>query len=121
MPICRDVAVHIGAMLDLAPAVNQALGQCDEHWDGKGAVLGLKGEEISLPARLFLIAQDVEVFDRAGGLDAAVAVVRDRSGKYYDRASRACSAAWHRSSCRACTRRRPGRPSSPPSPRPAGN
>lgn len=84
IPVCRDVAVHVGAMLDLEPMVNQALGQCDEHWDGKGTVLGLKGEEISLPARLFLIAQDVEVFDRAGGMEAAVSVVGARSGRYYD-------------------------------------
>jgi HD-GYP domain-containing protein (c-di-GMP phosphodiesterase class II) len=83
-PVCRDVAVHVGSMLDLEPEVNQALGQCDEHWDGKGAILGLRGEEISLPARLFLIAQDVEVFDRTGGPDAAVAVIRERSGRYYD-------------------------------------
>jgi HD-GYP domain-containing protein (c-di-GMP phosphodiesterase class II) len=80
----RDIALHCGELLDLGPAIKQALGQCDEHWDGKYAVLGLKGEEISLPARLFLIAQDIDVHYRAGGVDGAVAVVRQRSGKLYD-------------------------------------
>jgi HD-GYP domain-containing protein (c-di-GMP phosphodiesterase class II) len=84
MAVSKDVAVHVGSMLDLEPELTQTLGQCDEHWDGKGTVLGLKGEEISLPARLFLIAQDVEVFDRAGGPEAAVTVVSERSGRYYD-------------------------------------
>lgn len=37
--ICRDVATRVGAILDLGPQVRQALGQCDEHWNGKGAVL----------------------------------------------------------------------------------
>jgi HD-GYP domain-containing protein (c-di-GMP phosphodiesterase class II)/DNA-binding CsgD family transcriptional regulator len=82
--ICRDVAVGVGGILDLGPQVRQALGECDEHWNGKGAVLGLKGEQISVYARLFLLAQDVEVFYRIGGTQAAVSVVERRSGTYYD-------------------------------------
>ena len=82
--VCRDVALHVGDMLDLGPAVREALGQCDEQWNGKGRPLRLKGEEISLPARLFLLAHDVEIFSRVGGVEAAVTVVRQRSGKVYD-------------------------------------
>jgi len=82
--VSRDIALHVGALLDLTPAVSQALGQCDEHWDGKNGVLGLKGEQISLPARLFLIAQDIDVYNRVGGIDAATAVMRDRAGTLYD-------------------------------------
>src|SRR5688572_5557620 len=51
--VCRDVALQVGGLLDIAPAVREALGQCDEHWNGKGSVLGLKGQEIHLAARLF--------------------------------------------------------------------
>ncbi|MPZ49606.1 MAG: HD domain-containing protein [Dehalococcoidia bacterium] len=82
--ICRDVALHVGGLLDLGPAIKEALGQCDEHWNGKGPVLGLKGEEIHLAARIFILAQDVEVFNRLGGADAALTVVRKRAGKIYD-------------------------------------
>jgi HD-GYP domain-containing protein (c-di-GMP phosphodiesterase class II) len=82
--ICRDVALHVGGMLDLGPAIRQALGQCNEPWNGKGGYLGLKGEQISFAARLFLLTQDVEIFNRIGGPEAALAVVRQRSGKLYD-------------------------------------
>jgi HD-GYP domain-containing protein (c-di-GMP phosphodiesterase class II) len=82
--ICRDVALRVGGMLDLGPQVKEALGQCDEHWNGKGAVLGLKAEQISIAARLFRLGQDIDVFYRANGAAAAVAMARERSGSYYD-------------------------------------
>ena len=82
--VCRDVALKVGGLLDLGPAVREALGQCDEHWNGKGPVLGLKGEQIHLAARLFILCHDVEVFNRVGGTDAAMSVVRERAGKLYD-------------------------------------
>jgi len=82
--VCRDVALHVGGLLDLGPVVKEALGQCEEHWDGRGPVLGLKGEEIHLAARLFSLSNDVELFNRLGGLDGAMAVVRKRAGKVYD-------------------------------------
>jgi hypothetical protein len=82
--VCRDVALHVGGLLDLGSAIKEALGQCDEHWNGKGPVLGLKGEDIHLAARLFILSQDVEVFNRVGGPDTAISVVRERAGKVYD-------------------------------------
>jgi HD-GYP domain-containing protein (c-di-GMP phosphodiesterase class II) len=88
--ICRDVALQVGGLLDLGPAIKEALGQCDEHWNGKGPVLGLKGEAISLSARLFIVAHDAEVFNRVGGPDTALAVVRERSGRIYDPRIAAC-------------------------------
>ena len=82
--ICRDVALGVGRILDLGDEIAQALGQCDEHWNGKNGVLGLKGEQISVHARIFRMAQDIDVFYRTGGLQAVVAVVQQRSGTYYD-------------------------------------
>ncbi len=82
--VCRDVALQVGELLDLGPSIRAALGQCDEHWNGKGPVLGLKGEEIHLAARLFILCHDVEVFNRVGGYDAALKVVRERANKLYD-------------------------------------
>ena len=82
--VCRDVALQVGGLLDLGPAVKEALGQCDEHWNGKGPVLGLKGEAIHLGARLFILCHDVEVFNRVGGPEAAMTIARERSGKMYD-------------------------------------
>jgi HD-GYP domain-containing protein (c-di-GMP phosphodiesterase class II) len=82
--VCRDVAMQIGGLLDLGPAIRAALGQCEEHWNGKGPVLGLQGEEIHLAARLFLLCHDAEVFNRVGGTDAAMSVVKERAGRVYD-------------------------------------
>ena len=82
--VCRDVALQVGGILDLSPEIKEALGQCDEHWNGKGSVRGLKGDEIHIAARLFILCHDVEVFYRVGGQDAALAVVKDRAGKLYD-------------------------------------
>ncbi len=82
--VCRDVALHVGGLLDLGPEVRGAVGQCDEHWNGTGSGLGLKGEEIHLAARLFILCHDVEVFSRAGGVEAAMAVVKERAGRVYD-------------------------------------
>src|SRR5205823_14885924 len=39
---------------------------------------------ISGPGRLVQVAEVVEVFHRAGGIDAAVAVARERSGTQFD-------------------------------------
>ncbi|HEY3059407.1 MAG TPA: HD domain-containing phosphohydrolase [Chloroflexota bacterium] len=82
--VCRDVALHVGGLLDLGPAIKEALGQCDELWDGSGPALGLKGEDIHVAARLFLLCNDIEVFNRIGGSETAIAVVRKRAGKVYD-------------------------------------
>ncbi len=82
--IGRDVAVQLADFLKLGPSIRDAVGQCQENWNGTGGPQHLKGEEISLSARLYLLAQDVEVFSRTGGLDAAINVVRRRAGKVYD-------------------------------------
>lgn len=82
--VCRDVALRVGDMIDLGPTIKQALAQCHERWDGAGGPQRLKGEDIHLAARIFHIAHDVEIFNRIGGLEAAVAVAQDRTGKHYD-------------------------------------
>jgi HD-GYP domain-containing protein (c-di-GMP phosphodiesterase class II) len=82
--VCRDVALQIGELLNIGPGIRQAIGQCHEHWDGKGAPRRLKGEEIHLSARLFQVAHDAEIYGRIGGADAAMEIVRRRSGKVHD-------------------------------------
>ena len=82
--VFRDVALHIGGMLELGEEIQSALGQCEEHWNGKGGALGLKRDEIAQSARLFLLAQDADVFSRLGGPDAAISAIRERSDTYYD-------------------------------------
>ncbi len=57
-----------------------------EHYDGSGYPRGLKGEEIPRGARLLLIADTFETLVSGDGLkcEAAVGVIRDRSGREFD-------------------------------------
>ena len=84
--VCRDVALRVGDMLEIGPTIKQALAQCHERWDGTGGPQRLKGDEIHIAARVFHVAHDVEIFNRIGGLDAAVGLARGRAGKHYDAA-----------------------------------
>lgn len=82
--VCRDVALRVGDMIEIGPAVKQALAQCHERWDGSGGPRRLRGQDIHLAARVFHVAHDAEIFNRIGGLDAARSVAGGRAGKHYD-------------------------------------
>ena len=60
-----------------ATTVRDSVEQTFERWDGKGVPEGAKGEAILLTSRLVNLADVVEVFHRAGGVEAAVDVARD--------------------------------------------
>jgi len=70
--------------LGLGADVCDPLQQVFTRWDGKGVPGGVGGEAIALPIRLFHLADVVEVFHRAGGTEAAVAVARERRGSHFD-------------------------------------
>ena len=78
------IAGDLARRLALGEAVRAALGEVFERWDGKGDPGLLAGADISLPVRLVQLADVVEVFNREGGVDAAVAVARERSGAQFD-------------------------------------
>lgn len=65
-------------------ATVEAVRHLDEQWDGRGAARGLSGEEIPLLARIALLAQTVEVFAAREGAPRALAVARDRRGRWFD-------------------------------------
>ena len=69
--------------LGLGEHVRTSLKESYERWDGKGAY-GLRGEQIGIGSRLVNLADVVEVFRRTGGVDAAIAVARERSGTQFD-------------------------------------
>jgi HD-GYP domain-containing protein (c-di-GMP phosphodiesterase class II) len=78
--IAGDLAMRLG----LGEIVREALSQVFERWDGKGDPGLLAGSQICQPVRLVQLADVVEVFHRQGGIAAAVAVARDRSGTQFD-------------------------------------
>jgi HD-GYP domain-containing protein (c-di-GMP phosphodiesterase class II) len=74
----------LAARLGLGQRVRDSVEQTFERWDGKGTPKGAKGEEILVTSRLVTLADVVEVFHRAGGTDAAIAVARQRRGTQFD-------------------------------------
>jgi HD-GYP domain-containing protein (c-di-GMP phosphodiesterase class II) len=75
---------ELAQALGLGRDVRAGLYQTFERWDGKGVPAEVSGEEILMAARLVNLADVIEVFHRAGGVDAAVAVARERSGTQFD-------------------------------------
>jgi HD-GYP domain-containing protein (c-di-GMP phosphodiesterase class II) len=69
--------------LGLGADVRESLRQTYERWDGTGAYR-LKAEAICLPSRLMSFADVIEVFHRAHGVDAAIAVAQARKGTQFD-------------------------------------
>ena len=75
---------ELAARLDLGDDVRHSLYQTFERWDGKGAPAEARGGQIRVAARLVNLADVVEVFHCAGGVEAAIAVARQRSGTQFD-------------------------------------
>ena len=70
--------------LGLSETIRASVAQTFERWDGKGDPEGVAGEDLLLATRLVNLADVVEVFHHAAGVDAAVAVARERSGTQFD-------------------------------------
>ena len=75
---------EIALKLGFSQATAEAIRALDEHWDGHGQPLGLRGTEIPLGARILCLAQTVEVFHAARGLAVAYRVAARRSGEWFD-------------------------------------
>ncbi|HYR08104.1 MAG TPA: HD domain-containing phosphohydrolase, partial [Longimicrobium sp.] len=74
----------IARMLEMTDDTAAAIRALDEHWDGRGVPLGLRGEEIPLLARIACLAQTTEIFHSVYGLQGALSMARERSGKWFD-------------------------------------
>lgn len=75
---------QLAGRLGLTAEVCDPLRQVFTRWDAKGVPQGVGGDQIAQPVRLFHLADTVEVFHRAGGVDAAVEVARARQGAHFD-------------------------------------
>jgi HD-GYP domain-containing protein (c-di-GMP phosphodiesterase class II) len=64
--------------------VAQGILDLDEHWDGSGKPTGLGGTDISIHARIALLAQVIDVFHTSDGKDAALKEVLQRSDRWFD-------------------------------------
>ncbi|MBU2105942.1 MAG: HD-GYP domain-containing protein [Alphaproteobacteria bacterium] len=75
---------EIAQQMRFSEPVARAILDLDEHWDGGGKPVGLAGKDISLFARIALLAQVVDVFHASAGRKAALAEARHRSGGWFD-------------------------------------
>lgn len=96
MQIRCDRGAEIALGLGFPEPTADAIRSLDEHWNGQGYPKGLCGEEIPLLARIANLAQVTDVFLREQGLDAAMRVVRARSGTWFDPALARRVADWRR-------------------------
>jgi putative nucleotidyltransferase with HDIG domain len=79
-----DRGAAIARRIGFPAATAEAIHGLDEHWNGGGYPDGSRGDEIPLLARIVALAQAVEVFHAAGGPAAAVDVVIERRGTWFD-------------------------------------
>ena len=75
-----DIARKIG----FSEATAQAIRSLDEHWSGSGYPEHKRGEEIPLLARIMNVSQTVEVFANGRNPEAAVEIISERSGRWFD-------------------------------------
>lgn len=74
----------IARKMRFSEAVALGIQNLDEHWDGGGMPLGLRGTTIPVYARVALMAQVVDVLQIANGIDAAKLEINNRSGTWFD-------------------------------------
>jgi HD-GYP domain-containing protein (c-di-GMP phosphodiesterase class II) len=79
-----EVGSRTAQRLHLGEGVCAALRDSTEVWDGSSGAFGRAGEDIPVPARFALLSAQAVLFDRLGGPEAAVAMVWDRAGHWFD-------------------------------------
>ncbi|MGA8041503.1 MAG: HD domain-containing phosphohydrolase [Terracidiphilus sp.] len=79
-----DRGASILRKLGLGNATAEAVRCLDEHWDGSGYPNHRTGYQIPLAARILAIAQHLDVFASGKGAEAAMTVLRERSGRWFD-------------------------------------
>jgi putative nucleotidyltransferase with HDIG domain len=74
----------LARLMGLDEATAAAISGLDEHWDGTGNPEGLKKESLPLSSRIMLLAQTLDVFFTSDGPEAALAMAKQRSGRWFD-------------------------------------
>lgn len=88
--VAEQMATHCSAAgllaerLSLDTDVRTGIEQSYARWDGKGVPGGLRGDQLSLAARISHVADAAEVLERRLGMIGAVETIRSRSGTHFD-------------------------------------
>jgi len=79
-----QLASGLAQQLELPAEVAVAVGAAYEQWDGRGWPGDLRADAVPIAARIAQLAEFTEVAHRMGGLEAAKALARRRSGRQFD-------------------------------------
>ena len=74
----------IARLLRFSEEVAAGIYSLDEHYNGLGKPHALAGAAIPVFSRIALLAQVIDVFNKANGQEAALAEIRSRSGHWFD-------------------------------------
>ncbi len=75
---------EIARKVGLGETTAEAIRSLDEHWDGGGYPEGRERDQIPHLARIMNVSQTVEVYVAQLGTEAALKVVIERSGSWFD-------------------------------------
>ncbi|MGH2385684.1 MAG: HD-GYP domain-containing protein, partial [Candidatus Limnocylindria bacterium] len=79
-----EVGRETARRLGLSEGVRRGLHEAAESWNGKEGVRGLRGEAISVAARIATLAATASRFHDIGGEEAVIDALRHRSGTALD-------------------------------------
>src|SRR3990172_3191831 len=79
-----QMAARIAHRLGMPDAVQNALMNVFEEWDGRGMPQGRRGGSIPIISRIVLVTSYLDIFHRIGGREAAQRLARERRGKAFD-------------------------------------
>lgn len=79
-----DRGAGIVRKLGLGDTAAEAVRGLDEHWDGSGYPERRTGAMIPVESRILAVAQHLDVFASEKGSESAMAVLRERSGRWFD-------------------------------------
>ena len=92
-----DRGAQIVRKLGLGDEVAFAVRHLDEHWDGCGYPMGLKGREIPLISSLMGVAQHLDAFCMDRGPQVAIDTLVERSKRWFDPELSSAAVALHQS------------------------
>ena len=79
-----EVGAQMAVRLGLGDAVERALAETTERWDGRGAPRKLAGDDLSLATRIAEPATQAVIFHRLGGVEAMLTMAERRAGGMFD-------------------------------------
>lgn len=74
----------LARLMGLSERTAQGIANLDEHWDGGGNRIGLKGPEIPIASRVMLLAQTLEICRTRANEEEALETVRKKENRWFD-------------------------------------